>query len=159
MAISTRLTRYLLENDIDYKIVPHFFSNDSIGTSITANVPLRHIAKAVLLTDHQGRNLMAVLPASHKISLAALNDALHARYQLMKEDDIVELFKDCERGAIPPLASAYHMNLVCEQTLDDLESIYIEAGDHKTLLHLDHFNFELVVEKGKHIHFSYEYYH
>lgn len=159
MAISTRLTRYLIERDIDYKIVSHLYANDSIGNAITANVPLRHIAKAVMLEDHQGKHLMAVLPANYKISIAALNDAFHASYKLMKEEQLEKLFADCEKGAIPPIAGAYHVNLVCEQSLADIESIYIEAGDHQTLLHFDRYNFNLVVESGKRLHFSYEYYH
>ena len=159
MTISTRLNTYLEEHQIAYQAIPHFHSHSSIGTAVTSNIPLSQIAKAVLLKDHEGRNIMAVLPANNKISLSALNEELRASYQLVKENEVYNLFADCEHGAVPPVAEAYNMPMVCDTTLDSLDNVYIEAGDHETLLRLDRQNFENMMATGRHIHFSKEVFH
>lgn len=159
MTIPTRLHQYFVDHHIDYQTVQHFHSNSSIGSAISANVPLNNIAKAVLLEDHQGRNVMAVLPASNKISLSALNDEMQASYRLIKEQDVYQMFNDCENGAIPPVGDAYNMNVVCEQQLDELDIVYIEAGDHETLIRLDRASYNRMMCQSKHLHFSHEVHH
>jgi len=159
MNTSTRLTRYLIENNIPYQEVAHFHSNSSIGSAITANISLKQIAKAVLLKNHEDRKLMAILPADHKIDLSALNDSLHGQYQLMKEQEVYQVFDDCNLGAIPPAADAYHMNMVCDDALDKLSKVYLEAGDHKTLLCVNHDGFHALMTSGKHIPFSHQVFH
>ncbi len=159
MTIPTRLHQYLTQHHIDYHTVQHFHSSSSIGSAISANVPLNNIAKAVLLEDHQGRNVMAVLPASNKISLSALNEKMHASYRLMKEQEVYQMFNDCEHGAIPPIGDAYNMNVVCEKQLDSLDFIYLEAGDHETLIRLDKQSYNRMMCQSKHLNFSHEVYH
>lgn len=159
MTIATKLDTYLNSHEISYEMLSHHHSNSSMGTAITSNVPLKKIAKAVILIDHQGRNLMAVLPANNKVSLIALNEALHGDYHLAKEQDVYTMFTDCENGAIPPIADAYNMNMVCDSSLNKLDNIYIEAGDHETLLKLNNSNFQELTSKAKQLNFSHEVYH
>ena len=159
MTISHRLNQYLTAQEVDYQILPHFHSNSSMGTAITANVELDHLAKAVILEDHEGRHLMAVLPASNKVNLSRLNNELNATYHLAKEQDVYQMFVDCEHGAVPPTGDAYHMNTVCDRQLDNLDYVYIEAGDHETLLRLDKQDYQKVTESVKHMYFSHRVYH
>jgi len=159
MNTSTRLTRYLAEKSIAYQEIRHFHSNSSIGTAITANISLKQIAKAVLLKNHEDKKLMAILPAAHKISLSALNDNLHGSFRLMKEQDVYQLFSDCKEGAVPPAAKAYNLSMVCERELDQLAEVYLEAGDHKTLLCVQQNDFKTLMSSGKHLHFSREVFH
>ncbi|TLU67363.1 YbaK/EbsC family protein [Thalassotalea litorea] len=154
MTISTTLESYLDEHNIPFQSVIHPHSSSSISTAISANVPLQQIAKAVVLEDHEGRHLLAVLPANYKISLSALNDELLATYRLAREQEVYTMFEDCEHGAIPALGAAYHINTVCEQALDELDHVYIEAGDHHTLIKVDKENFHQLMKESKHMHFS-----
>jgi len=159
MTISHRLNQYLSDQNVDYQVLPHFHSESSLGTAITANVELKHLAKAVILEDHQGRNIMAVLPASNKVNLVALNEALNANYHLAKEQDVYDMFVDCAEGAVPPAGEAYHLNTVCDQQLDHLDYVYIEAGDHETLLRLDREDYQKIMRSVKHMNFSQRVYH
>ncbi len=68
MTIAARVNRYLEREAIDYDIISHYQSTSSIDSAIASKVPIHHLAKAVLLEDHEGRRLMAVLPADTKIS-------------------------------------------------------------------------------------------
>ncbi len=159
MNTSTRLTRYLIEKNIPYQEVAHFHSNSSIGTAITANISLKQIAKVVLLKNHEDRKLMAILPAAHKISITAINESLHGQYRLMKEQEVYQLFSDCNQGAIPPAPEAYHLNMVCDEELDKLPEVYLEAGDHETLLCVNQDGFHTLMTSGKHMPFSHQVFH
>lgn len=159
MTMSRRLAQYLDAKHIPYQTIEHHRSNSSLGTAINAQVPLHQLAKAVVLTDHQDRKMMAILPAKNKISLSALNEELHASYRLVKEREVYRLFEDCEIGAVPPAGEAYNMAYVCDALLDNLDRVYIEAGDHKTLLAIEHQHFEKMVASGRHLRFSREVYH
>jgi len=159
MNTSTRLSRYLTQRSIAYQEIGHFHSNSSIGTAITANISLKQIAKAVLLKNHEDKRLMAILPASHKIKLSALNDNLHGSFSLMTEEDVYQIFSDCNQGAVPPAADAYNLSMICERELDQLTEVYLESGDHETLLCVRQSDFKTLMKSGKHLHFSQEVFH
>ena len=159
MTISTRLDNYLHKQNIPFNVIPHRHSNSSVGTAISAHIPLNQIAKAVILYDHEGRKLMAVLPASNRISLSKLNDELMASYQLVKEEQIASLFNDCDFGAIPPVGQAYNMSVVFDDKLKELDHVYIEAGDHESLIKLSIEDFMQMMKLARHTRFSREVYH
>jgi Ala-tRNA(Pro) deacylase len=154
MTIATRLDQYLSENQIDYQTVQHSHSHSSLHSAIAASIPPISLAKGVVLEDHEGRHLMAVLPANANINLSVLNNELCARYRLVKEHDIYKMFVDCEHGAIPPIGHIYHMTMVCEKALTELDYVYLEAGDHETLIKLDKTAFSQLMDHSKCLRFS-----
>lgn len=159
MTISTQLNSYLTTHKIPYQVIEHAHSANSFGSAIMARIPLNQIAKAVILKDHEDRKLMAVLPAKNKISLSAINDHLMGSYKLLKEQEIYQMFSDCEHGAIPPVGDAFNMNMICDEMLDKLDYVYIEAGDHKKLLRISHKDYETISANSKHLRFSSEVIH
>lgn len=159
MTIATRLEHYLVDHNIHFQTVPHHHSSSSLQSGVAAGIPLSHLAKGVILEDHEGRHMMAVLPANNKISLSRLNDAFNASFHLAKEQDVYQIFEDCEHGAVPPVGSPYHMNTVFDDKLSTLDEIYIEAGDHETLVKLDRKAFHALMEHNKHLRFSSEIFH
>ncbi|MDP7591303.1 MAG: YbaK/EbsC family protein [Litorilituus sp.] len=154
MTISTRLDSYLSMLNITYQVVEHKHSASSFGSAIMAKIPLNQIAKAVILKDHEDRKLMAVLPATNKISISAINDNLMGSYKLLKEREVYQIFKDCDHGAIPPVGEAFNMQMVCDEMLDKLNYVYIEAGDHRRLLRLTHDDYQTLCANSKHLRFS-----
>ncbi len=159
MTISTRLDSYLTAHNIDFQVIEHDHRTSSVGSAITASIPLNQIAKAVILKDHEDRKLMAVLPAKNKVSLSAINDHLMGSYKLLKEQEIYQMFNDCEHGAIPPVGEAYNMQMICDEMLDTLDYVYIEAGDHRKLLRISHEDYETIAANSKHLRFSSEVIH
>ncbi|KGJ99038.1 aminoacyl-tRNA deacylase [Thalassotalea sp. ND16A] len=159
MSIANRLGFYLSEHQIPFQVIPHFHSDNSVSTAVTANVPLNQIAKGVMLSDHEGRKLMAVLPANNKVTMSRVNEELLGSYHLIKENQVYELFKDCEHGAVPPVGIAYNMSMICDSLLDELDEVYIEAGDHENLLCIDKQGFEKLTASARHARFSREVIH
>ena len=160
MSISTRVSSYLDSRDIRYEVVKHGHSNSSISTALAAHVPPGTIAKAVVLEDDEGRQLMALLPAHYKISLHKLRDQLNVLdLKIVNEDQVYKMFNDCDPGAVPAFGQAYNMNTVYDETLNQLVDIYLEGGDHETLIHLTHKQFEKLMGDTKHSRFSGEVFH
>lgn len=159
MTIANRLVDYLNQYDIQFQLIEHVHSNSSLSTSINADIPMHAIAKAVILEDHEDRKVMAILPANNKVSLSTLSDKLKGHFHLVKEQAIYSLFEDCEHGAIPPMGDAYCITTVCDKLLDKLEYVYLEGGDHKTLIQVSHENFEKIMASAKHFRFSHQVFH
>lgn len=159
MSITARVGTYLDTQNIAYDTLNHTHSYSSLGTASAAQISPRSIAKAVVLEDHEGRHHMAVLPANHKVSLHKLEDHMNLQLHLAKEQEVYRLFKDCEVGAVPAVGQAYNMNAIYDEALNELHDVYIEAGDHETLIHLKHDEFEKLMMDSHHIKFSGEVFH
>lgn len=160
MSISTRVSTYLDAKDIRYETVNHAHSNSSLSTAMAAHVSPEEIAKAVVLEDDEGRRIMAVLPANYKISLPKLRDQLNlSELHTIDESQVYQMFNDCEPGAVPAIGQAYSLNMVYDDALSLLLDIYLEAGDHETLIHLTHKQFEKLMGTTKHSSFSGEVFH
>lgn len=159
MTIAARFDRYLKEHGIPFQTVEHEHSRSSLHSGTVAGIPLMSLAKGVVLEDHQGHHVMAVLPSNNKISLSKVNDELSANFHLVKERQVYELFEDCDTGAVPPIGSPYHMSTLCDETLTKLDAIYLEAGDHETLLKLDKESFKRLMSHSKCFRFSSQVFH
>jgi Ala-tRNA(Pro) deacylase len=77
---------------------------------------------------------MAIIPASHRLDLQAIHQEFNREFALAREPELVDLFKDCEPGAIPPLGQAYGIDVVVDRSLADIPDVYFEAGDHVSLI-------------------------
>jgi Ala-tRNA(Pro) deacylase len=144
MSIATSVQNYLLREQILYDVVAHYPTWDSAHTAQAAGVSGERLAKAIMLEDENGY-LMAVIPASHKLDLEAMRSELDRKLDLSNEHTIALLFEDCAPGAIPPLASAYGVDSVVDKTLADIPDVYLEAGDHRSLIHLRCKEFQKVI--------------
>jgi Ala-tRNA(Pro) deacylase len=133
MAIAPTLEEYLRVRDVEFDCVPHSHTATSSETAHAARLRGRYLAKGVVLTDGQGF-LVAVIPATHHIQLAWLDNHLGRRLGLASAADLARLFPDCEAGAVPPIGLAYGVQTYIDEAMFDLPEVYLEAGDHETLV-------------------------
>ena len=63
------------------------------------------------------------------------------RLGLATDEDVMEVFRDCDFGAVPACGAAYGMKVIIDSELDDASDLYFEAGDHENLVHLSHREF------------------
>ena len=109
-------------------------------------VPLRPagfqatVAKAVVLRDEYGY-VLTILPASHHIRLDDLRMQLGLDVNLAAEYEIEELFDDGVPGAIPPVGECYGLDTVVDDSIEEQPEVYLEGGDHATLVHMTHAQF------------------
>ena len=151
MAIALTLQQYLADNGIDYDTVTHPYTTSAAKTAQESHISGERIAKAVLLKE--GKDfILAVLPASHHIRFAGLRDWLNDDIDLATEEEVSNLFADCELGAIPPVG--YGLDVVIDESLNLDNDIYFEGGDHATLVRVNADAFGKMMETAKRGQFS-----
>ncbi len=153
MTTALTLAQYLNRNGIAYTVVPHAPTKTSLCTAQAAHVPPDKLAKAVIL-KRSGGYLLAVVPASHSVQWKALEDCLHEDVTLATEEEIAWLFPDCDTGAVPALGEPYGIETVLDDRVAEQPDIYLEGGDHTTLIHMSGAAFGTVMAHAKHGRFS-----
>jgi Ala-tRNA(Pro) deacylase len=152
MAIAPTLQKYLDEN-VTYELVSHEPTMSSMRTAQVSHISGERLAKGVVLRG-VGGYMLAVLPASHHIRLPELEMEFGEAVTLADEREIDGLFKDCAHGAVPPIGECYGLDTIVDDSLREKPDIYLEAGDHETLVHLDGAQFAKLTSEARHGRFS-----
>jgi len=103
---------------------------------------------------HDGGYLLAVLPASHHIHLADLRRQVGDDVDLADEQEISSLFPDCAFGAVPPVGECYGLDVIVDDSMQERPDVYLEGGDHMTLVHMDQAQFSRLMAEARHGRFS-----
>ncbi len=135
MAVAITLQEYLDRWGVEYEVLRHKHSSSSLETAEAAHIPGSKLAKCVMTEDYQGY-LMVVVPADHQVEFELLDEALDRRLELATEQELEDLFSDCEIGAIPPLGEAYGIDVALDESLAGCDEVFFEAGNHTELIHL-----------------------
>jgi Ala-tRNA(Pro) deacylase len=135
MSVATTLKDFLDNRGVEYQVASHPHTPSANRTAQAAHVPGDRLAKAVLLED-AGHYLLAVLPATRRLQLGRLHHALGQHVGLATEAEVAQIFTDCERGAVPALGTAYGVETLLDDALAGQDEVYLEAGDHESLVRL-----------------------
>jgi len=99
---------------------------------------------------------IVVIPASNWLKMDSLRRELNRDLHLATEDEIAELFDDCELGAVPPLGPAYGIETLLDESLTSLADVYFEAGDHVQLVHLSGEDFQALLSGARRGYYSHD---
>ena len=166
MSMSVTLRQYLSAKNVAYDVVAHRSTASSMRTAEASQIPGECLAKGVVLrTEHESHGdcfcqpshssyILAVLPASHRINLQDLRRQLGFDVVLANEHEVEELFEDCSPGAIPPIGECYGLDVVVDECVVGQPEVYLEAGDHETLIHLSRDQFARLFQNAKRARFS-----
>ena len=149
MAIAITLKSYLEDHHVKYDMVHHERSDTSLESAHSAHVPSHQVAKAVVLEDDKGY-IVSVMPSTNRVDLEWVNETLGRELEMADEDELPALFQDCDLGAVPALSNAYGLDVIWDEQLTNASEIYIEAGDHETLIHLHGDEFCKLMEEMPH---------
>jgi Ala-tRNA(Pro) deacylase len=153
MALAGKLEAFLREHQADFTTVPHPKTYTSHDAAEAARVPEDHIAKGVVV--HDGRAFRLVLiPADHWVRLGAVGESLGRDVRLATDAEVQRLFDDCDPGAVPPLGAPYALDTLVDETLTSLADVYLEGGDHRTLIHLPGERFRRLTRGARIGHFA-----
>ena len=153
MAMAPTLEKYLIDQGVAYELVTHPRTPSSTRTAQAAHVSGECVAKTVVLHDKEGY-VLAVVPATHRVELEALQGLLDRRLNLATEEEIAGLFSDCDVGAVPPVGAAYGLEVVLDESLGGLPEICFEAGDHTSLVQVSAGDFETLMGAARRGRFS-----
>lgn len=149
MTMAPTLKRHLDRQGVTHDVVTHPATGSSSFTAETAHISGNRIAKAVVLTD-DGGHLLAVLPASHHLRVSWIEQTLGRKLAMASETDASRLFPDCEVGAIPPVGDAYGIDVIVDQSFGDLDEVYFEGGDHRSLIRVSGEAFRELMGAARH---------
>ena len=135
MEIAHAVAHYLNSRQIPYDILEHPRSHSALQSARQAHISPFQMAKAVVVKKDD-QYLMCIMPATHMLVLEWLDRALGGHHRLALEAELEGLFPDCELGAIPVLGQVYDMKVIWDNSLNNHDEIYFEAGDHRHLVHL-----------------------
>ena len=149
MTIARKLQQFLKDHHAEFELVSHPYSERAVNTAHSACIPVKNMAKAVILHDQEGY-VMAVMPSMNKLMLRWLNTKLDRHLNLATEQEINRLFPDCAQGAIPPMGMAYGLNTCWDDELNSVQDLYLEAGNHRELIHMNREQFKELLQGQSH---------
>ena len=130
MSIPRRIRDYLDSQKAPYEWLPHpqAFTAQEVAHSL--HVSGKRLAKTVIL-DADGRLVMAVLPASHRLIMPELKAALEVRrLEMLPESELAKIFPDCDLGAIPPFGNLYGIEVWVDRPVEESGELVFTAGTH-----------------------------
>jgi len=131
-----KLREFLDANKVKYVTIRHSTAFTAQETAASAHIPGKELAKTVVLRI-DGRMTIAVLPASHKLDLPLLKEAVAAHdVEIAREADFKDLFPGCDTGAMPPFGNLYGMDVLVDALLAENTEIAFNACSHSELVKL-----------------------
>ncbi len=140
-----KLKRFLDENGVKYTCIQHSRACTAQEIAELAHIPGKELAKTVmiLLGSQVG---MAVIPASHLVDFRSLSHVAGVPVDLADEGDFVELFPNCDVGAMPPFGNLYGLPVYVSETLAEDDRIAFSAGSHSEIIQLQYADFQRLVD-------------
>lgn len=146
------LPQYLADHRVAFETVVHPPAYTAQNRAKFLGVSGHYVAKNVLLKGPQGF-LLAILPASQVIDLEALSRHLEGPVRLASEEEMAEVFFDCELGALTPFGSLYGLSTILEASLPPDAILTCGAQRHAVAVKIQCRDFERI-EKPKRLHFA-----
>jgi len=132
-----KLQTFLDNHGIKYVVINHSPAYTARETAASTLIPRREFAKTVLVKLSDQRLVMAVVPASRHVDLAALSDAAGSKAScLADEEEFEALFPGCEAGAVPPFGNLYDMPVFADRELMKEDDLAFNAGSHTQIIRL-----------------------
>ncbi len=144
MEIPKLLTTCLEENGVFYEIVRHPEAVTAQRAAEVEHVKARHHAKVVMVRSN-GRHLMTVVPADHRVDLQKVEKLTGRPASLETEQDFKGLFPDCAVGAMPPFGNLFGLQTYVDESLAQQDYIIFEAGTHTDAIKLNYRDYERIV--------------
>jgi len=140
--IVARLQQFLDEQGVEYEVLHHKEDFRAQEAASDTHTPLDEFAKTVFLRL-DGRDVMAVVPASHDVSIKKVREATGAEdVRLTTEAHSETLCPDCEVGAAPPFGHLYDLPVYVSDLLAADEQITFNGGNHRDAVRMRYGDFE-----------------
>lgn len=139
-----KLKAFLDEHGVKYTVIQHSRAFTAQEIAEQTHIPGKELAKTVMAMI-AGKAAMAVIPASHLVDFDCLTDVAGTAAELAEEGDFVELFPNCDVGAMPPFGNLYDMPVYVSEALAEDEFIAFSAGYHAEVIRLEYADFSRLV--------------
>jgi Ala-tRNA(Pro) deacylase len=137
---------YLKHNNVQYEVIEHAPAFSAHEVAVVSHVPEKDLAKT-LIVNADGKFYMVVMPADHRLDDHSLQDMLKSKHvHLASEEDLQQIFPDCEVGAMPPFGNLYALQVYVDKTLANDDVIVFNACSHTRSIRLKMYDFLRLVK-------------
>ncbi len=141
-----QLKEFLEDYGVSYECIKHATVYTAQEIAAATHIPGRELAKTVMIKA-DGRLIMTVLPASQRVDLLLLKEAIGARtVELAREQEFKDMFPGCTVGAMPPFGNLYGIEVYVEEALASEERITFNAGSHTEVMRIAYKDFARLVK-------------
>jgi Ala-tRNA(Pro) deacylase len=124
-----RIASYLSDHEVAFNALLHPPAYTASRRAHYLRVPGKLFAKSVLLHGPAGY-FLAVLPATHSVDLSAASAFAGGPVRLAGRQEIPEVFRDCEWGALAPFGSLYGVPTLLDDSFDPDAMLVFAAQQH-----------------------------
>ncbi len=143
---ATQLKQFLDRNKVKYVSLTHSVAYTAQEVAQSAHLAGKEVAKTVIV-NIDGELVMAVLPATRKVVVQDLREALNAQHvTFATEEEFKSRFPDCETGAMPPFGNLYGMKVFVSPNLAERTEIAFNACTHSELIQMSFADFERLAQ-------------
>lgn len=136
MSTLHRCQKYLKQNGIRYAHSIHPPAYTACEVASAERMPAHGLAKVVVYSGDNGHGLL-VLPGDNTVDFAEVRRLLGlGEIRLATEAELIELFPDCEVGAMPPFGALYNIPVLMEEGIAAAEFMAFTAGTHQDVLRI-----------------------
>jgi Ala-tRNA(Pro) deacylase len=126
------ILNYLRNRHVRFEVLLHRPAPSAARMAETVHVPGRIVAKGVLVRAGESF-VLAVLPSTHRIDLDRLGAFLGVETpRIATEAEVMAIFHDCERGALPPFGRLYGLTTIVDSSLaGGSEIVFVGNSRHE----------------------------
>lgn len=141
MAIPKKIKDYLDKEKVAYQLHEHGRLFTAAEIAGAEHVPGKQMIKVVIV-EADDQFLMCLLPATHYLDLDKFQKAVSAKkIRLANEQEMSNLFPDCEIGSEPPFGSLYNLKVFADKQLQEDTEVAFNAGSHNDLIKMKYEEF------------------
>ena len=138
-----RIPDFLSDQRVSCEFLPHPPAFTAQKRAKYLHVSGGQVGKCVLLRGPSGY-LLAVLPATHRVSLEALTKALGGPVRLASGGELADVFRDCEWGVAPPFGRLYGLDTLLEEGILPDAWLVFETHTHTEAVRIRCADYELL---------------
>ncbi len=130
MSIPKKISSYMDSKHVSYSHILHppGYTAEEVANKIHC---LKHELAKTIAVHMDGRDILAVIPASDMLDIHLLQQSFGAKHiKFFSENELNQKFKDCETGAMPIFGHLYGMEVIVSDNLLEDGEIYFNAGTH-----------------------------
>ena len=136
-----RVQAYLTDQSVPHETLHHAPAFHAQKRAKRLGVSGHCVVKCALLATQEGY-WIAMLPATYRINVDALERHLKMPVRFARLEEIDQLFLDCEWGVVPPFGRLYGVPTLIDDCLSDQEIIVLEGHLHVHSIRMRRQDFE-----------------
>ena len=133
--IPDQIRSYLEDGGVPFRAATHPVRMTAQRTAEAARISGKKFGKTIVLREGD-RYVMAVVPANERVDLTAMRDLFGSGLDLVGEQELAQLFPDCEVGAMPPFGGLYGLPVIADACLARQDTVAINGGTHTDVIEL-----------------------